>query len=84
VVPSYFFFTSIYSISTLSMNTLTAIFLDLLSNGELHGNLLRLGGLVLGDDDEAGLECRRLQPSASVCHALQSQLSQCTLSRRSS
>ena len=66
------------------MNTLTAIFLDLLSNGELHSDLLRLGGLVLDDDDEAGLECRRLQPSAFVRRALQSQLSQCTPSRRSS
>jgi hypothetical protein len=75
---------SISSVLALTMNSLTAIFLDLLSNGELHGDLLRFGGLVLDDDNEAGLECRRLQPSASVRRALQSQLSQCTPSRRSS
>jgi hypothetical protein len=38
------------------MNTSTAICLDLLDNGELLCDLLRLGGLVLDDDDEAVLE----------------------------
>jgi hypothetical protein len=32
------------------MNTFTAIFLDLLVGDELHGDLLRLGGLVLDGD----------------------------------
>ena len=52
-----------------------------LDDDELLGDLLRLGGLVLDGDDEAVLECRRRQPSASVRHTLQSQLSQCTPSR---
>ena len=34
------------------MNASTAIFLDLLVNNELHGNLLRLGGLVLDGDGD--------------------------------
>ena len=42
------------------MNTSTAICVGLLDNDELLGNLLRLGGLVLGDDDDAGLECCHL------------------------
>ena len=49
-------------VNLLSLSSLdehfTAIFLDLLVNGELHGDLLRLGGLVLADDDDAGVECR--------------------------
>ena len=56
--PAYWFFLSIFSVSALSMNTFTAIFSDLLVIGELHGDLLRLGGLVLADDDDAGVECR--------------------------
>jgi hypothetical protein len=55
-----------------------------LDDDKLLSDLLRLGGLVLDGDDEAVLECRCLQLSASVRHALQSQLSQCTPSRRSS
>ena len=68
--PAYWFFSSISSVSALSMNTFTAIFLDSLANGELHGDLLRLGGLVLDDDDDAGVECRRRQLSASARPAL--------------
>ena len=60
---------SISSVLALTMNSFTAIFLDLLDNDERHGDLLRLGGLVLDDDDDAGLE---------------SQLSRCTPARRSS
>ena len=51
---------TISSVSALSMNTSTAIFLDLLVDDELHGDLLRLGGLVLDDEDDAGLGDRRL------------------------
>jgi hypothetical protein len=81
--PVYWFFASTFSVSALSMTTSTAICVDLLDNDELLGDLLRLGGLVLDDDDEAVLEwCRRRQSSASVRHTLQSQLSQCTPSRR--
>ena len=76
------FLASISSVSVLSMNTSTAICVDLLDNDELLGDLLRLGGLVLDGDDEAVLECRHRQPSASVRRTLQSQLSQCTPSRR--
>jgi hypothetical protein len=45
-------------VNLLSLSSLdehfTAIFLDMLVNGELQDDLLRLGGLVL-DDDGAGL-----------------------------
>jgi hypothetical protein len=41
-------------------DTSTAIFLDLLVDDELHSDLLRLGGLVLDDDDDEGRECRCL------------------------
>jgi hypothetical protein len=67
--PAYWFFLSIFSVTALSMNTLTAIFSDLLVIGELHSDLLRLGGLVLADDDGAVVECCCLQLSASVCRA---------------
>ena len=60
---------SISSVLVLSINSFTAIFLDLLVNGELHGDLLRLVGLVLDDDDGAGVECRRRQLSASARRA---------------
>ena len=75
--PAYWFFLSIFSVSALSMNTFTAICVDLLDNDELLGDLLRLGELVLDGDDEAVLECRRRQLSASVRRALLSQLSKC-------
>jgi hypothetical protein len=45
------FLALISSVSAPSMNTFTAIFLDLLVSDELHGDLLGLGGLVLDDDD---------------------------------
>jgi hypothetical protein len=38
---------------------------------ELHGNLLRLVGLVLDDDEGAGVECRRRRRSASARRAPQ-------------
>jgi hypothetical protein len=58
-LPAFCFYTLISSVSALTMNTFTAIFLDLLSHDEL------LGVLVL-DDDDAGVECRRRQRSAST------------------
>jgi hypothetical protein len=64
--PAFCFSASIASVLALLMNTFTAIFLDLLSNGKFHGNLLRLVGLVLDDDDDAGVVCRRRQRSASA------------------
>ena len=42
---------SISSVLSLTRNSFTAIFLDLLVNDELHGVLLRHVGLVLDDDD---------------------------------
>ena len=67
--PAYWFFLSIFSVTALSMNTLTAIFSDLLVIGELHNDLLRLGGHVLAGDDGAVVKCRCLQLSASVRRA---------------
>ena len=41
----------------------------LLDDDELLGDLLRLGGLVLVDDDDAVVECRRRQLAASLRRA---------------
>ena len=59
----------ISSVLSLTRNSFTAIFLDLLANVELHGVLLRHVGLVLDDDGGAGVECRRRQRSASARQA---------------
>jgi hypothetical protein len=64
--PAYWFFLSIFSVAALSMNTLTAIFSDLLVIGELRSDLLRLGGHVLAGDDGAVVKCRCLHLSTSV------------------
>jgi hypothetical protein len=59
-IPAYWFFSSIFSVSALSMNTSTAILFEVLVIGELLFDLFRLVGLVL-DDDGAGVEFRRRQ-----------------------
>jgi hypothetical protein len=68
-IPVYWFFLAIFSVSSLSMNTFTAILLDLMVNVELHGVLLRHIGLVLDDDDGAGVGCPRRQRSVSARQA---------------
>ena len=49
--PAYWYLASVSSVSALSMNTSTAICVELLGNVELHSVLLRHVGLVLDEDD---------------------------------